>query len=194
MQKQITITPASKATFNNNADYCVGTGRMGLAMQEEYQKQLELAQELAGFRYIRGHGLFCEDMSIYQSVPDGKGGWKFGGYCFTYLDRVVDSYLEKGIRPFLELGFMPGAIASGTRSCVRTVVMISSVPMDRGSFSSLYSPAMARPATGISHGRKAYSPRAWVAHSTAMANRPPTRPQSTPTTALAASQKTIVRR
>ncbi|MBQ8150819.1 MAG: xylan 1,4-beta-xylosidase [Clostridia bacterium] len=116
MQKQIRITPESKATFNNNADYCVGTGRMGLAMQEEYQKQLQLAQDLAGFRYIRGHGLFCEDMSIYQTAPDGQGGWKFAGYNFTYLDRVVDSYLEKGIRPFLELGFMPGAIASGTQT------------------------------------------------------------------------------
>ena len=40
MEKQIHITPESTATFHNNADFCVGTGRMGLAMQEEYQKQL----------------------------------------------------------------------------------------------------------------------------------------------------------
>ena len=116
MEKNIRITQESKATFHNNANFCVGTGRMGLALQEEYQKQLELTQELAGFKYIRGHGLFCEDMSIYQVAPDFKGGWTFAGYNFTYLDRVVDSYLQKGIRPFLELGFMPGAIASGTQT------------------------------------------------------------------------------
>ncbi len=99
MEKQILITPESKATFNNNANFCVGTGRMGLALQEEYQKQLQMAQDLAGFRYIRGHGLFCDDMSIIQTAPDGQGGWKVCGYNFTYLDRVMDSYLAKGIKP-----------------------------------------------------------------------------------------------
>ena len=85
-----------------------------------------------------------------------------------------------------------GAIARGTRSWVRTVEMISSVPMDSGSRKSRYSPAMARPATGISQGRKACSPRAWVAHSTAMANSPPSRPQTAPTARAAVSQKAKV--
>lgn len=31
----------------------------------------------------------------------------------TYLDQVIDGYLEVGVRPFLELGFMPAALASG---------------------------------------------------------------------------------
>ena len=48
--KQITITPESRAFFTNNAAFCVGTGRMGLALHKEYLDQLAMAQELAHFR------------------------------------------------------------------------------------------------------------------------------------------------
>src|SRR5690606_5126721 len=32
---------------------------------------------------------------------------------FTYVDQVIDAYLELGIAPFVELGFMPAELASG---------------------------------------------------------------------------------
>ena len=113
--KQIVITPESKAAFTNNAAFCVGTGRMGLALHKEYLDQLNMAQELAHFRHIRGHGLFCDDMAIYQCHTDENGA-EHESYCFTYLDRVMDSYLSAGLRPFLELGFMPKKMASGTQT------------------------------------------------------------------------------
>lgn len=115
MKKEIVIRNAGKAMFNNRSGYCVGTGRMGLALHKEYYDQLKMAQETAGFRFIRGHGLFCEDMGIYQYWKDPMGN-EYKGYNFTYLDRVMDSYMELGIRPFLELGFMPKAIASGEQT------------------------------------------------------------------------------
>ncbi len=115
MQMNVTITPESRATFHNRGAYCVGTGRMGLAMQQEYQDQLAMAQAACGFTHIRGHGLFCEDMSIYQPCKNEQGEWQ-DAYCFTYLDRVMDAYRRQGLRPFLELGFMPGQMASGTQT------------------------------------------------------------------------------
>ena len=111
----IAIAPDSRAAFANNAAYCVGTGRMGLALQQEYQDQLALAQDLAHFKHIRGHGLFSDDMAIYQTCTDAEG-CEHDVYNFTYLDRVMDSYLAKGLRPFLELGFMPDKMASGTQT------------------------------------------------------------------------------
>ena len=113
-RKNIIIDPQKKVTFNNKADYCVGTGRMGLALTKEYLDQLKIVQEEIGFSYIRGHGLFCDDMAIYQEYEE-KGRKKVE-YNFTYLDRVMDSYLELNIRPFLELGFMPEKMASGTQT------------------------------------------------------------------------------
>ena len=60
------ITGNENVTFNNNAFYCVGTGRMGLALQKQYFEQLKFVQEKIGFEHIRGHGLFSDDMAIYQ--------------------------------------------------------------------------------------------------------------------------------
>ena len=40
----IAIAPDSRANFNNNTAFCVGTGRMGLALQKEYHDQLAMAQ------------------------------------------------------------------------------------------------------------------------------------------------------
>ena len=111
----ITLGENSRAEFHNNAAYCVGTGRMGLALHKEYLDQLEMAQNLAGFSHIRGHGLFCDDMAIYQPYTDAQGV-THEAYNFTYLDRVMDSYLRLGLRPFLELGFMPKKMASGTQT------------------------------------------------------------------------------
>ncbi len=110
-EKKILLAPEGKAEFHNQVDFCVGTGRMGLALQREYFEQLKLVQEEIGFRHIRGHGLFCDDMAIYQVSDDGTAE-----YNYTYLDRVMDSYLELGIRPFLELGFMPEKMASGKQT------------------------------------------------------------------------------
>lgn len=113
-QKKIEITENSKAQFYNNVDFCVGTGRMGLALTQEYQDQLKLVQEEIGFKHIRGHGLFCDDMAIFQ-IYEENGETKVE-YNYTYLDRVMDSYRKVGLRPFLELGFMPRKLASGTQA------------------------------------------------------------------------------
>lgn len=111
----IAIAPDSRAKFQNNTAFCVGTGRMGLAMQKEYHDQLAMAQELCHFKHIRGHGLFCDDMAIYQPWTDAEGA-EHEGYNFTYLDRVMDDYRTLGLKPFIELGFMPEKMASGTQT------------------------------------------------------------------------------
>lgn len=134
MEYSISVNGKEKIPFNNNVNYCVGTGRMGLALTKEYFDQLKIVQDNIGFKFIRGHGLFCDDMGIYQEFLDKselekepkdfpdfkaymeyveKNAKKIVEYNFTYLDRVVDSYMEVNIRPFLELGFMPYKMASG---------------------------------------------------------------------------------
>lgn len=112
----ITVTPESRASFNNNAAFCVGTGRMGLALQQEYQEQLAMAQAECHFKHIRGHGLFSDDMGIYQYWRAWDGSDEHESYNFTYLDRVMDYYIANGLKPFLELGFMPQKMASGTQT------------------------------------------------------------------------------
>lgn len=104
----------SEMPFRNAVDVCIGTGRMGLALHAEYQNQLRKVQEEIGFTYIRGHGIFTDDMGIYQEYT--VNGERIAEYNFTYLDRVMDFYRSVGLRPFLELSFMPEKLASGTQT------------------------------------------------------------------------------
>jgi len=112
--KEIKIKASDEAKFNNQALYCVGTGRMYLALRHEYHNQLEKVQDDIGFNYIRGHGLFCDDVGIYQAYEEN--GISKVEYNFTYLDMIFDDYLSLGIKPFIELGFMPKALASGEQT------------------------------------------------------------------------------
>jgi len=113
MAKEVQVPPTGKP-FKNNATYCVGTGRLGLALQKEYVDHLKVVQQSIHFKYIRGHGLFCDDVGIYREAEvDGK---PHTYYNFTYLDRIIDSYLENDIRPFIELGFMPEKLKTGEQT------------------------------------------------------------------------------
>lgn len=116
MNLKINLKGDEKLTFWNNVDFCVGTGRMGLALTEEYLKELSFVQDIIGFKHIRGHGLFTDDVAIYQKRKNWFTGEITIEYNFTYLDRIFDAFLERKIVPFLELGFMPKEMASGEQT------------------------------------------------------------------------------
>ncbi len=83
------------------------------------QNQIQRAQKDIGFEYIRFHGLLDEDMHIYWE--DDNGNPRF---VFYYMDLLFDYILETGLKPFVELGFMPPQIArEETRIYDRTSVI-----------------------------------------------------------------------
>ena len=63
-----------------------------------------------GFRYVRFHGLLDDDMSILTAEGERKI------YSFFNADSVFDFLLGIGMRPFVELSFMPLALASGSQT------------------------------------------------------------------------------
>jgi xylan 1,4-beta-xylosidase len=112
--QQYRINLNDTVPFRNNSSFCVGTGRMNLALRHEYHNQLAKVQKDIGFSYIRGHGLFCDDMAVYHTYKEN--GVEKEEYNFRYIDMVFDDYLALGIRPFVELGFMPKQMASGDQT------------------------------------------------------------------------------
>lgn len=100
--------------FPDNWKFCVGSGRIGLALQKEYMEALEYVKKHIDFKYLRAHGLLHDDVGIYRE--DSVGDMKQPFYNFTYIDKIYDSFLELGIRPFVEIGFMPSKLASGTQT------------------------------------------------------------------------------
>ncbi|BDF45772.1 hypothetical protein CE91St56_28950 [Lachnospiraceae bacterium] len=90
---------------------CVGAGRACEGLRAEWQRQLKEAVKECGFRYIRFHGLFAEDMFPINDELESHS------YNWYYIDQLYDALLEIGIRPIVELGFMPPALASGEGTC-----------------------------------------------------------------------------
>ncbi len=92
--------------FEHYWDFGVGAGRHNEGLRASWQEHLQLAKKNCGFRYVRMHGLFHDDMFIYNEKPNGKVV-----YNWQYLDDVYDRMLSLGVRPFVELAFFPKDIA-----------------------------------------------------------------------------------
>lgn len=52
------------------------------------------------------HGLKWGSTNAYTEDPDGNPV-----YDWTIVDRIFDSYLERGVRPYVQIGFMPEALS-----------------------------------------------------------------------------------
>lgn len=101
----------NKGPMNRMYNFCVGAGRANEGLRADWQRQLREVHAECGFRYIRFHGLFCEDMGVYQEDKTGKAI-----YNWQYIDELFDFLQSIGMKPFVELGFMPGAMASGSQT------------------------------------------------------------------------------
>lgn len=82
----------------------IGYARDGLI--GTVQEQIKRARQEIGFTDLRFHGIFDDDMHIYQQNEDGSP-W----YNFTYADLLFDFILSVGLHPYVELGFVPSKMA-----------------------------------------------------------------------------------
>lgn len=97
--------------LNTMFNDCVGAGRANEGLRADWQQQLAYVRKECGFRYIRMHGLLTDDMAVY--TEDGKGN---PVYNYMYIDVLFDFLHSIGMKPFVELGFMPSALASGSKT------------------------------------------------------------------------------
>ncbi len=91
--------------------FCVGAGRANEGLRADWQRQLTYAHRECGFTYIRMHGLFDDDMGVYREDKNGNPE-----YNWQYIDELYDFLQSIGMKPFAELGFMPNALASGSKT------------------------------------------------------------------------------
>jgi xylan 1,4-beta-xylosidase len=87
---------------------CVGAGRVAEGLRAGWRQQLEECHREIGFKYIRMHGLLQDELGVYSENSKGEPQ-----YNWQYIDDVYDYLLSIGMKPFVELGFMPNKLASG---------------------------------------------------------------------------------
>lgn len=89
-------------------EFCVGSCHAATILREDVREHIRKAHRECGFRYLRFHGLFDDDMSVYFVPMMGEPI-----ISFYNIDCIFDFLLDIGMKPFIELGFMPTALASG---------------------------------------------------------------------------------
>ena len=84
-----------------------GSGRAILSLREGYRKDLSEVHDHIGMRYVRFHAILHDEVGVYDEDDKGQAV-----YNFSYVDQIYDGLLERGVRPFVEISFMPRKLAA----------------------------------------------------------------------------------
>src|ERR1700736_2705176 len=84
-----------------------GSGRAILSLRESYRDDLRNVKKITNFEYVRFHAIFLDEVGVYDEDEQGNPT-----YNFSYVDQIYDGLLQNGVRPFIELSFMPRKLAA----------------------------------------------------------------------------------
>jgi xylan 1,4-beta-xylosidase len=84
-----------------------GSGRAILSLRENYRQDLRTMKAATAIQYVRFHAIFHDEVGVYDE--DGAGRPL---YNWSYVDQIYDGLLENGVRPFVEMSFMPRKLAA----------------------------------------------------------------------------------
>lgn len=97
----------------------IGNDHAFQMLRTDVCEHVKLAHEELGIRYIRFHGIFDDDMLVIQRFSDNAwfsavpGAKDIQEINFRQVANAFDNVLRCGMKPFVELSFMPSAIAGG---------------------------------------------------------------------------------
>jgi len=101
-----------------------GCGRRAvLALRDDYRQNLRAVHAATNFSAVRAHGILNDEVGVYD--PDavtknpGLAAEKVTTstpYNFSYVDQIYDGLLEIGVRPFVEVSFMPSKLSSDPKA------------------------------------------------------------------------------
>jgi len=107
---------------SEHLSYLLRTDRTGgQVIGTELREALRLARDELGVRAVRAHGILSDDLGVYRAGRPHD----FGG-----IDRVYDELMNLGLRPVVELSFMPRELARDPDQNVFDYGAIISPPRD----------------------------------------------------------------
>ncbi len=108
LAETIVIDPAApRHPFPHYWEQMFGSGRAILSLRESYRRDLREVKGATDFKYVRFHAIFHDEVGVYDEDATGNPI-----YNFSYVDQIYDGLRQNGIRPFVELSFMPRKLAS----------------------------------------------------------------------------------
>jgi xylan 1,4-beta-xylosidase len=91
-------------------EHTVGSGHATLALRADWQAQLKQTHDDLGMQHVRFHGILSDDMGTL--IAEGDDFF----YSFFNADQIFDFLLSIGMKPFVELSFMPSILSSGDQT------------------------------------------------------------------------------
>ena len=105
--EEITIDArASTTPFPHFWEEMFGSGRAALVLRTAYQNDLTAVKAITDMKYLRFHAILHDELDVYNE--DGHGN---PVYNFTYVNQIYESMLAQGVRPVVEISFMPKKLA-----------------------------------------------------------------------------------
>jgi len=106
-QEQIQIDANGPGSpFPHFWEQMFGSGRAILVLRESYLQDLEAVQAITDVRYVRFHAILHDEVGVYNEDEHGNPV-----YNFAYVDQIYDALRKRGVRPFVEISFMPKKLA-----------------------------------------------------------------------------------
>ena len=88
-------------------EHMFGSGRAVLTLRESYRDDLRTVRAATAIGYVRFHAILHDELGVYTEGPKGEAV-----YNFSYVDQVYDGLLANGVRPLVEISFMPQQLAA----------------------------------------------------------------------------------
>ena len=105
--EEITIDArASTTPFPHFWEEMFGSGRGALVMRTAYQNDLTAVKQATDFKYVRFHAILHDELGVYNEDEHGNPV-----YNFTYVNEIYESLLAQGVKPVVEISFMPKKLA-----------------------------------------------------------------------------------
>ena len=106
-QETVTIDAAAPTTpFPHFWEQMFGSGRAILSLREPWRDDLRAVKKVTDFKWVRFHGILDDEVGVYAEDRHGNPV-----YNFAYVDEIYDGLLKNGVRPLVEISFMPKQLA-----------------------------------------------------------------------------------
>src|SRR5450631_142090 len=106
--EEVIVDPsAPRHSFPHFWEQMFGSGRAILSLRDSYRRDLRAVKKATDFKFVRFHAILHDEVGVYDEDRHGNPL-----YNFSYVDQIYDGLLENGVRPFVELSFMPSKLAS----------------------------------------------------------------------------------
>ena len=125
-------TGEARRRLTHNFKNTMAVGRAKDLLNHDVRRMLRDLQSTIGYKYVKFHGILSDDMMVCGRLADGTLQFRY-----QMVDSALEFLLSIGLKPIVQLSFMPAALASDPGKTVFYNPFITSPPKDMSEWNRL---------------------------------------------------------